>query len=207
MSSQSWDFSFLSIDKGEQLKDWMVGWFAYFKDRKWCPPWSNQQKYAALMGGRKPERQFTGDQEERQEIWFGGELGTECQEENQRYLLVQNLCMGENKGALTKNSSWLLYFKLWYLWLLSCYFYLCWCLEPNFILFFAFFRLIATLRPPRLLLIWLVNNWYLHDTVTVDPILIQFYSWKVTEGHLIQPLTFQMRKWSMERLCDCIIEV
>lgn len=65
-------FFFLSVDKGEQLKNWLLGWLVgllVFKDREWGPLWSNQQKCAAWRGRRKPERQFTEDQEEGQEIW------------------------------------------------------------------------------------------------------------------------------------------
>lgn len=60
--------------------------------------------------------------------------------------------------------------------------------------FFACFRLIATLgpqRPPNYLIseeqiiVWLCECGH---------ILTGFYSWKDTEGHLIQPLTLQMRK-------------
>lgn len=163
------------------------------------------------LGGRETTREavYWSSKRETRDLITHVDVGWEQSNKRKiRDIFWLQLCMGEKRQHLyTKNSSWLPYFKLQYLWLLSCHFCLCWCLEPPFVLFFARFRLIATLGPPRLLVIWFMNNWHMHDTVTVDPLVIEFYSWKVTEGHLIQPITFQMRKWSMERLHDCAIDV
>lgn len=64
------------------------------------------QKCAVWLGERETGRQLrklleSERRDKRSDNRLGGTLGIEGQEERQRCLLVPNLCIGENKPALT----------------------------------------------------------------------------------------------------------